>query len=339
MEVKSLKSEKPLFSIVVPIYNVEKYLEDCVNSILNQTFTDYELILVDDGSTDSSPDICNMYGKCDDRIKVIHKKNGGLVSARKAGIEIANGRYVVSVDGDDWLEFNHLLELSKIIEKYMPDIVCFSLNVVEDGNRLKHRSQFRTGLYNKNDIVKEIYPQLIQTARGLYFSPSLCTKIIKMDIYRSVQLCVDDRIKIGEDGACTMPCIVRAASMYILDTPLYNYRQNNMSMTKNKKTFSWDGPELIDVHLRKMIENTECDMQEQISRRTVHALINVVKTQFYRHERYRDIVRNIKTELERPTYKNAINNSRFFMTSPMFFFHLYLKHKILYPLYFLSKIR
>ena len=93
-----------MVSVIVPVYNISGYLERCLQSILSQTYVDLEIILVDDGSEDSSGQICDQYAEIDNRIRVIHKKNGGLVSARKAGVSAASGDYVVWVDGDDWIE-------------------------------------------------------------------------------------------------------------------------------------------------------------------------------------------------------------------------------------------
>ncbi len=96
----------PLFSIIIPVYNVEKYLNKCVDSVLNQTFTDFEVILVDDGSPDNCPAICDSYAEKDKRVRVIHKQNGGLICARKSGLEAARGDYIGFVDSDDWIEEN-----------------------------------------------------------------------------------------------------------------------------------------------------------------------------------------------------------------------------------------
>lgn len=93
-----------MISIIVPVYNVEKYLERCIESIVNQTYKDIEIILVDDGSPDNCPVICDRYAEKDNRIKVIHKQNGGLINARKSGLEIAQGDYIGFVDSDDWIE-------------------------------------------------------------------------------------------------------------------------------------------------------------------------------------------------------------------------------------------
>lgn len=326
-----------LFSIVVPIYNVEIYLEACIKSVLDQSFEDFELILVDDGSTDNCLSICEKYKSIDERIKVIHKENGGLVSARKAGICVATGEYAVCLDSDDWLEKDHLLELSKVIKEHFPDIICFNHSQIDEQlNKIEHAIRFRKGWYSKEDIQKEIYPGLIKTPQGTSFPPTIWAKVYKMDLYRQEQLQVDDRIKIGEDAACTIPCVAKANSMFILDKSLYCYRRNNISMTKNKKPFSWDGPELIDLHLR---ERVQTDFQEQISRRTVHALINVVKTQFYKDEKYKNIIKDIKEQLSRTTYKKALKESNFKRGSLISICRFFLVNHIYFPFYVLSKLK
>ena len=122
-----------LFSVIVPIYNVQKYLNRCIDSVLSQTFEDYELILVDDGSLDECGAICDEYANMNEKIKVIHKDNGGLVSARQAGIRIATGDYVFHLDGDDAILPDALESAYEIIQKHRPDIVSFSYKRCIDG--------------------------------------------------------------------------------------------------------------------------------------------------------------------------------------------------------------
>ena len=114
----------PKISIIVPIYNVEKYLDKCVSSILNQTFTDFELLLVDDGSPDRCGEMCDEYAKKDSRVKVIHRKNGGLSAARNSGIDAACGKYIGFIDSDDYIEENMYEHLYDVITKYDADIAC-----------------------------------------------------------------------------------------------------------------------------------------------------------------------------------------------------------------------
>ena len=112
-----------LISIVIPVYNVEKYLKQCLDSIINQTYTNLEIILVDDGSTDNSGTICDYYSKIDKRIRVIHKKNEGQSIARNIGIKVSNGKYIGFLDSDDWVEQDMYRFLIENIEKYNADII------------------------------------------------------------------------------------------------------------------------------------------------------------------------------------------------------------------------
>ena len=128
-----MQQSMPRFSIIVPIYNVEAYLVECVESILVQTFENYELILVDDGSPDNCSAICDQYAAKDPRIQVIHKKNGGIVSARKAGTRQSRGQYILHVDGDDRIEEGMLSRIDSLIRQYdEPDIVSFGYNHITE---------------------------------------------------------------------------------------------------------------------------------------------------------------------------------------------------------------
>lgn len=116
--------QKPLISVIVPIYRVERYLSKCVESILNQTYRHLEIILVDDGSPDGSGAICDEFAEKDSRIRVIHKENGGLSDARNAGIQVAGGEYLAFVDGDDWIEPDMYEAMLGLTEKYGAKLVC-----------------------------------------------------------------------------------------------------------------------------------------------------------------------------------------------------------------------
>lgn len=333
-------NKKPVFfSIVVPIYNVSQFLDQCVESILSQTYSIFELILVNDGSTDGSEHKCNEYKNRDSRVKVIHKKNGGLVSARKAGVAIAQGDYVVCVDGDDWIKRTYLQEINKIISEYNPDVICFGYYKVNGKNDDSFVYPYRKGMYEKTNLIKEIYPDLIHTEEATCFPPSIWSKVYKLDLYQKEQLLVDNRIKIAEDAACTIPCLYHANNIYIYDQPLYYYQCNNDSMTREKKSFSWDTPELIELHLRNRIKSDEVEFQQQISRRTVHALVNVVKTQFYCSDKYKCIKNRIKKELNRPIYIKALKESKFKKISSIALCQFFLLHNIYFPFYLLSKIK
>mgnify|MGYP002528845115 CR=1 FL=1 len=299
------------FSVIVPVYNVEPYLEKCIVSILAQTYRDFELILVDDGSPDRSPQICDAYARKDGRITVIHKKNGGLVSARQAGVAAARGEFSVCVDGDDWIDENYLKAFANVIDQFEPDLVyCGHCSGTED-RTIPHVPGFRAGLYRRQDIEKEIFPILIEAPSGKYFPPMVWAKAIRARIYRDNQLRVDPEIIVGEDHAVTKPSIFEAGSMYILKDCLYYYRFNPDSMTKSKKPFRLDGPERIGKHFEKTIDMSKYDFQEQVYRHVTHNTFNTVLSQFNRAEENSLIEREIRTYLQNPYISNAIRQCKY----------------------------
>ena len=128
--------ESPLISIIIPVYNVAPFLSQCIQSVLDQTYTHLEVIIVDDGSTDESPAICDKFAKLDTRIKVIHKKNGGLSDARNAGLDIASGDFIGFVDSDDWIENDMYETLYNLLNKYQADISACA-HYIEYGTKTK----------------------------------------------------------------------------------------------------------------------------------------------------------------------------------------------------------
>ena len=226
------------FSVIVPVYKVEEYLSNCIESVLNQTFSDFELILVDDGSPDACPEICENYKGKDSRIKVIHKPNGGLASARRAGIKVAEGEYVFNLDSDDLIEHDTLECAHKIIKDTNCEIVSFSYRWVQDGKTVKLTNDgIDEGLYTKQDIEKYIYPRLLMDKDMNHISYYLSGKAVKRELLTPHQLNVNERISLGEDLCCVIPCYLHAESVYISQkaTYLYSVRYDSLSNAFNTK--------------------------------------------------------------------------------------------------------
>ena len=148
--------EKDLISVIVPVYKVEKYLEKCIESVLKQTYTNLQIILVDDGSPDNCGKICDEYAKKDSRIEVIHKINGGLSDARNVGINRANGRYIGFVDSDDYIKEDMYEKLINLIKEYDADISICNLYDVIDGKEYVRNKDNGIHEYSRIDILKEI---------------------------------------------------------------------------------------------------------------------------------------------------------------------------------------
>jgi len=208
-------------SIIVPIYKVEKYLDKCIQSILSQTFKDFELILVDDGSPDKCGIMCDNYANVDRRVKVIHKENGGLSSARNRGLNIASGKYIAFVDSDDWIEKSMYEALYTMAEQYDADIVqcnyvkAFNENIGlgNNGGSIRILDNFKAleNLFNENAS------QAVVT----------WNKIYKKYLFNDVTFPVG---KIHEDNFTTYKLLYKSKKVVLLDEMLYYYRQTPNSI-------------------------------------------------------------------------------------------------------------
>lgn len=223
-----------MISIIVPIYQIEEYLPRCIESIQKQTYRDLEIILVDDGSTDGSGEICDEFAKRDTRIKVIHKENGGLVSARIAGLKIASGAYATYVDGDDWIDEDYYEGLIKKAEQYKADIVMSGFTKNIGDVELPNQNEIPIGYYSRQDIDKKICPLMFYDSNAGI--PGIFTyvwnKLFRKELLYPYQLAVEESISIGEDAACVYPIIFAARSIYIDKSEGYHYRQRTGSMLK-----------------------------------------------------------------------------------------------------------
>lgn len=248
-----MENKTPFLSIIVPAYNVEAYLKQCVDSILQQTFTDFELILVDDGSKDKTGNICDDYATQDERVIVIHKENGGLVSARKAGIQKAVGEYTAYVDGDDWIDTDMFSKLCEKVKETNADIVIadyISAGSIES----KETQNLEYGFYNKDELKEKIYPYML--CSGEYFSfglqPCVWGKIFRRELLFTHQMDVDDRIRLGEDSACSYACLLQAQSMFYLKNEfLYYYRMRETSISHSMIHSYYTSEIIILVQLMK----------------------------------------------------------------------------------------
>ena len=328
--------KKPLFSVLIPVFKIEKYIEECVLSITNQSFSDFEIILIDDGSPDGCPEICERLRKNDSRIKVLHKKNEGVAKARRDGAEIAEGEYVICIDGDDWLKKDCLTQISEVVQKKNIDIFCFGM-LADNGKQTTPLGiNYREGFYSKQAMEKEIFPLLIQKSDASYFIPSLCGKVIRRQLFLDNVL-ANENVTIGEDGACVIPCVFHANSMYISNDCFYFYRYNSESATKGKKVFNWDWPKLVANHIENRIDINYGDMQRQLYRKITHDIFSVVVSQFNRKEKYSVIVKDIITHLDDNVYKEAIQKCEFEGSIKARIMMIVLKKRIFFPIYMYSK--
>lgn len=225
-----------LITIVVPVYNVEKYLERCVRSLINQTYKNLEIILVDDGSTDNSGNLCDNYMKNDRRIKVIHKKNGGLSDARNAGLNVAKGKYISFIDSDDYVEDKFIEILYNSLIKYNTKISISDICVRYDTGEIIMNSNEKTYVVTEKELIR----QMLIGKRDI--ENSACNKLYDITLFEDVRYPVG---KLYEDTATTYKLLLKCNKIVVNSFPLYNYMKRRNSITQCK--FNENKLQLIDA--------------------------------------------------------------------------------------------
>jgi len=222
-------------SVIVPVYNVRPYLVRCIKSICTQSYHNLEIILVDDGSTDGSENICNDFARNDVRVKVVHKKNGGLVSARKKGSSLTTGEYILNIDGDDWIENQYIEKYVREIKKYHPDVV-WNVSLTRDYSNYSEKwyPEFLTGKDIHALDTQQFLKKYILGEYGFqndieYAAWSQC---VQRDVYLLAQNAVDERIKHGEDVTLSMLILSQNLSVRFICNFGYHYIQRSTSMVR-----------------------------------------------------------------------------------------------------------
>ena len=225
---------RPLISVIIPIYKVENYLEKCVDSILGQTYENIEIILVDDGSPDTCGEICEAYAEKDKRIRVIHKKNGGLSDARNAGLKICRGEYIVFVDSDDWMEQDGIEILYNLAQENTADLVIGGVEKVEDGTETVIWSTYdgsqKTVVHQKQEeVIKDMMLNGCASWARLY------RRVIHENVFFPVG-------EINEDEAIVLELYRRCNTIVKTNQVVYKYRYRSQSITSttwHKKKMDW----------------------------------------------------------------------------------------------------
>ncbi|MBO5712949.1 MAG: glycosyltransferase family 2 protein [Clostridia bacterium] len=254
-----------LISIIVPVYKVEQYLDRCITSILNQTHTNIEVILVDDGSPDNSGAICDKYAKLDSRVKVIHKENGGVSSARNLGLELAKGEYFGFIDSDDYIEPNMYESLYAEIEKSGADMAVCGFKQVRVNGDSKVNDADDSVDFSKENIIKNYFTEGI--IKELMYAP--VNKLYKKETF--ILLRFDTKYALGEDILYLLSCIEKSNKITYVKGAFYNYIiRENSAMTS-----SFSLKRLDYIYAIREIEKT-CENSYSYATQSV-------KTWVYRH--------------------------------------------------------
>lgn len=253
-------------SVIVPIYNADKYLEQCLDSIVNQTLKDIEIILIDDGSTDGSAEICKKY-LSDSRVSYYHKENEGLAAARDDGMMRASGEYIGFVDSDDWIEADMYEKMYNAAKSNDSDVVFCNCIQNENGHRFSR--ELPVGAYDRNKIKNEVLPKTLAFIskdggkRAIRWSN--CMRIYKAEMLNKNNIKFDRRLRRSQDLQLTYEAMLAAQNFYYIDEPFYHNRVVSDSLSRGYTKNMWPLYTYLIEILYKDTENfKELDLMDQM---------------------------------------------------------------------------
>ena len=246
-------------SMIIPVYNAEQYLKKCVDSVRAQTYGNLEIMLVDDGSTDSSGELCDAYAEKDERIRVVHKENGGLVSAWKAGVKECSGEYVSFLDSDDWIDPEMLSEMSAYLTGNDREMVISDYIIERDGGSQEYVWQkLVPGVYGRKEIEEKIFPCLLGQEER-YITISRCMKLISKRLIAENGSYTDPAIIVGEDTTIMLPVLLDCQRIVAMDHKAYYhylYVKESMVHKYNEK---------LTENIRKLIQTTDRILKDKFT--------------------------------------------------------------------------
>ena len=303
-------------SVIVPVYNVEKYLNKCVESILRQTFRDFELILVDDGSPDHSGEMCDAWAAKDPRVRVIHKPNGGLSDARNRGLELSSGKYLCFVDSDDYIAEDMLESLHHLAEKYSVKLVCCNfLQVGEDGTVITPALPVRSGLYTQDGFWKQSF-----LPGSKIFYNVTWNKLYDRSLFDRVRFPVG---LINEDAYVLYDIVSQCSRIAVSAKPEYYYliRENSI-MRRQWSLKNLTSARAYLTRTEKFIERRKWRFAEETLAHAVHEMLgHDYGDGAKKSEEYRAVKRKAfslyRTLLPRLTMKRRVSMLLYFVNEPL----------------------
>lgn len=258
-----------MISIIMPVYNKYKYLTKSLNSIINQTYKDFELIIVDDGSSDGSENLCDEFAKKDNRIKVLHIENAGVSNARNVGLDNAKGKYLQFIDSDDYVDDDMLEKLYDKATKHDVDIVISGVTKVNHNYEVINKTIPQLeGVKNRNDMLENFASE--QCSTGIYGCVS--NKFIRRDIVEKIKLRFDTKIKLAEDLDFYLKLYEHISSIYFYDTSFYYYIQNAAN-SSTSEDFKHDYLTQINISLRQKELLSKNNMLNENNLKTINLVI------------------------------------------------------------------
>ncbi len=294
--------KKETVSIIVPVYNMVLYLDRCVQSLKRQSYQDIEIILVNDGSTDQSGPMCDEYAKMDERIQVVHKPNGGLISAWKAGVTASSGKYLCFVDSDDWIELCMIEDMAGCLNFTAGEIVCCNHIIDRTGGGTREKHGLEPGTYEGKELQKLFAGLLGNECRKV--TMSRCMKLISRELIENNLIFCNEKLKMGEDVTIILPALLDSKRLVIMeDAYYYHYFYNNASMVHAYDKGLYENicllqETILTVFKQKVRQNelavSDREIAEQCGREHLFLLMLVLKNEARGNRQGKTYLQNIK---------------------------------------------
>lgn len=285
---------KPLISIIVPVYNVEKHLNNCIDSIINQTYKNIEIILVDDGSKDNSSKICDNYINTDNRVKVFHKTNGGLSSTRNCGITNSTGEYITFIDSDDDIETYYVEYLYELIKKYKTKMSIAAYTIVSKNRTNNIGNGYKEELLNTEAALSRL---LCEDG----FTVSACAKLYKKSLFNNIKF---PEGKLCEDNGTTYKLIMKCKKIAYGNKSIYNYyKRENSIMTSNFNLKKLDLIELTDTMCKDIITKYP-NLINETNKRIFNSRFSILRQMIYIDDKNNLKIKKVKIKIIKFLLKN-----------------------------------
>ena len=300
----------PELSIIVPVYKVEKYLPRCIDSILAQTFGDFELILIDDGSPDGCGRICDEYARKDKRIVVIHQKNMGVSAARNAGLDIARGRYIGFVDSDDWIEPRMYEVMMDAIRENGADMAVCGVRYADEDGKFTRADMLSEGVYSRNGLLEDVFAMPNRLGGGC------CNKVFDASKIASVRFKVG--MTIAEDALYLFDCFMRIDGAVKIGDALYNVYERCGSATRTDSMIcvneTIEGRLSMLRHTRKYMPSMEARAADKFLDECLRCAPQIRSIGMDTHKPYRSRILRIKwkmlKEIVRSAFKGTLSRAK-----------------------------
>ena len=295
----------PELSIIVPVYKVEKYLPRCIDSILAQTFGDFELILIDDGSPDGCGRICDEYARKDKRIVVIHQKNMGVSAARNAGLDIARGRYIGFVDSDDWIEPQMYEVMMDAIRENGADMAVCGVRYADEDGKFTRADRLSEGVYSRDGLLEDVFAMPNKLGGGC------CNKVFDASKIASVRFKVG--MTIAEDALYLFDCFMRIDGAVKIGDALYNVYERCGSATRTDSMIcvneTIEGRLSMLRHTRKYMPSMEARAADKFLDESLRCAPQIRSIGMDTHKPYRSRILRIKWKMLKEICRSALKGT------------------------------